>query len=237
MLDAAEHLLQLENFRRDQVLELRLRRPPLTEAVPIGAFLDQVAAPSPTPGGGTVAAFVGALAATLPAMVAGLTIGKKSYAASEDAMREVKRRVEQLRIRLLGLARQDSEAFEAVLRARRMADTTAEEKAMREQALRAAELEATRVPLRTAAACVEVVEQAAVAARLGNRNAVTDAGVAGLLARAAAEGALLNVQINLKSLGGTADKDDVETELQRIRAALGTAARDCEDAVHAGLNA
>jgi glutamate formiminotransferase / formiminotetrahydrofolate cyclodeaminase len=237
MLDAAEHLLQLENFRRDQVLELRLRRPPLTEAVSIASFFDQVSAATPTPGGGTVAAFVGALAATLPAMVAGLTLGKKKFAAQEATVRDVKRAVEGLRVRLLGLARQDSEAFEAVLAARRLTQATPEEKALRERTLAGAELMAAQVPLLTAAACLDVLEQAGVAARVGNPNAVTDAGVAGLLARAAAEGAILNVQINLKSMPESADKNDVETELRRIQSALGEAAQRCADAVHAALNA
>ncbi len=120
MLDAAEHYLQLESFRRDQVLELRLKAPPLTEATSVASFFDSVASPTPTPGGGTVSAFVGALAATLPAMVAGLTLGKKKYAAHEEAMKEVRRKAAGLRGRLLGLARKDSEAFEAVLRARKL---------------------------------------------------------------------------------------------------------------------
>src|SRR6185503_6412864 len=91
LLAAAEHTLQLENFRRDQVLELRLRTPPLTEAVPIASFFDQVAAATPTPGGGTVAAFVGSLATCVTTMVANLTLGRKKYAAAEGAMQEVKR--------------------------------------------------------------------------------------------------------------------------------------------------
>src|SRR5262252_9253258 len=79
MLDAATHALQLENFRRDQVLELRLKRPPLNDAVPIATFLDRVAEATPTPGAGTAAAIAGALGASLSAMVANLTLGKKKY--------------------------------------------------------------------------------------------------------------------------------------------------------------
>src|SRR5262247_1188288 len=103
LLAAGEHSLQLEGFRRDQVLELRLRTPPLTEAVPIATFFDQVAGATPTPGGGTVAAFVGALATCLPAMVANLTVGRKKYVAAESAMLEVKRDAEALRRELLAL--------------------------------------------------------------------------------------------------------------------------------------
>ncbi len=237
MLDAAEHALQLENFRRDQVLELRLRRPPLSEGVSLGTFFDQVAAPMPTPGGGTVSAVAGALAASLATMVAGLTAGKKKFAAHEETMRRILREAGDAQRRLLALARRDSEAFEAVLKARRLPCGAAEEQAARAAAVTAAELEAARVPLATAQACLEVLELAGLAARHGNPSAATDAGVAGLLARAAAEGALLNVQINLKSLPEGADKDGVETGYQRLQDALTPAAERCQDAVEAALNA
>jgi len=237
MLDAATHALQLENFRRDQVLELRLKQPPLTEAVTIASFFEQVASPSPTPGGGTVAAFVGALSTCLATMVANLTVGKKKYAASEAALLDLKRDAESLRGELLTLARLDSEAFDAVLRARRLPQATPGESAERQQALERAGVEATRVPLRTAAACLKAVELAQVAARIGNVNAASDAGVAGLLARAAAEGAILNVRINLKSLDSQADREDIETNLQRLQTALETTSRGCLEAVHAALHA
>ncbi len=237
MLDAAAHALQLENFRRDQVLELRLKQPPLTEATTLASFFDQVASPAPTPGGGTAAAVVGALSACLATMVANLTLGKKKYAASEAVLLGVKREAEALRRELLELARRDSEAFEAVLRARRLPQASREESAAREAALSSAGLEAARVPLKTAVACLKALELAATAARRGNVNAASDAGVAGLLARAAAEGAFLNVQINLKSLEPGADKEDVELNLQRLQEALESSVRGCLDAVHAALNA
>jgi glutamate formiminotransferase/formiminotetrahydrofolate cyclodeaminase len=237
MLDVAEHALQLEGFRRDQVLELRLKQPPLTGAVTLGSFMDAVAGPTPTPGGGTVAAVAGAIATALATMVANLTIGKKKYAASEEALRALKVDAERLRTSLLALARTDSDAFEAVLKARRLPQGTPAELAERDKALGAAELQAARVPLATAEACLEVLGLAGTAARLGNVNAVTDAGVAGWLARAGAEGALLNVQINLKSLPEGADKEGVEMGMRRVREALEPAARRCEDAVQAALNA
>jgi glutamate formiminotransferase/formiminotetrahydrofolate cyclodeaminase len=237
MLDAAEHYLQLEGFKRDQVLELRLKTPPLTEATSVAGFFDSVASPTPTPGGGTVSAFVGALAATLPTMVAGLTMGKKKYAAHEEAMKEVRRKAAALRGRLLGLARRDSEAFEAVLKARKMPQAAPAEVEAREKAMAAADLAAMRVPLETAQACLEVLELAVEVAKKGNVNAASDSGVAGLLAQAAAEGALLNVEINLKSAADSADKTDIEMGLQRVRTTLGPLARSCQDAVHAALSA
>ena len=237
LLDAAEHALQLESFRRDQVLELRLRRPPLSEGSPIGSFLDQIAAGSPTPGGGTVAAFAGALAACLATMVANLTIGRKKYQAAGPAMLEVKCAAENLRKKLLGLGRRDSEAFEAVLRARRMPSSTGPETAARDCSLAAAELEAARVPLATAEACVEVLGLAERGARVGNPNAASDAGTAGLLAEAAARSALLNVQINLKSLPDGADKDLVGAGLERLGVAVASVAERCMETVRSVLNA
>jgi glutamate formiminotransferase / formiminotetrahydrofolate cyclodeaminase len=237
MLDAAEHALQLEHFRRDQVLELRLKQPPLTGAVTLGAFMDSIAAPTPTPGGGTVAAIVGALAASLATMVANLSIGKKKYAQHTDALREIKRDSDALRLELGGLARRDSEAFDAVLAAGRAPQSSPEELADRERGMAAASLEAARVPLTTATACLRVIELAERVAKSGNVNAITDAGSAGLLARAAAESALLNVEINLKSLPGSADKHDVEAELHRLRPAIAAAADRCASAVKAVLAA
>jgi glutamate formiminotransferase / formiminotetrahydrofolate cyclodeaminase len=237
MLDGAEHAFQLEGFRRDQVLELRLDQPPITEATSLAQFLDDVAAPTATPGGGTVAAIAAALATALVTMVASLSIGKKKYAAHENELREAKRSAEALRRTLMSLARRDGEAFDAVMRARRAAPAAESPGGGPAVAVVEATLEAARVPLATAEACLEAVELAERVARMGNTNAASDAGVAGLLAAAAAEGALLNVQINLKSLPENADKDDIQSRLQRIRAALGPTAQRTADAVQAALNA
>ncbi|MBI1796110.1 MAG: glutamate formimidoyltransferase [Candidatus Eisenbacteria bacterium] len=237
MLDAAEHALQLEHFRRDQVLELRLKRPPLTGAVTLAEFMDRIAAPTPTPGGGTVAAIVGALAASLAVMVANLSLGKKKYAEHADALRGIQRDADALRLELTGLGRRDSDAFDAVLAAGRLPQATAGESAERESAMAGAGLEAARVPLATAVACLGVVGLATRVAKCGNVNAITDAGSAGLLARAAAEAALLNVEINLKSLPESADKHGVEAELDRFRPSLARAADACAAAVRAVLGA
>ncbi len=237
LLVAAEHGLQLEGFRRDQVLELRLRTPPLTEAVSLGDFFDRVAGPTPTPGGGTVAATTGALASCLATMVANLTIGKKKYAASEAVMIELKRGSQSLRRDLMALGRRDSEAFDDVLEARRLPEATPAEREERDRALAAADLESCRVPLETARACVRVVTLAEAAARQGNVNAASDAGVAGLLASAAGEGALLNVQINLKSLVPSADKELVTTQLEATRAELRSASERCRAAVESAMTA
>ncbi|MCC6350075.1 MAG: glutamate formimidoyltransferase [Candidatus Eisenbacteria bacterium] len=237
LIAAAEHGLQLEGFSRDQVLELRLRTPPLTEAVPIATFFEQVAGPTPTPGGGTVAAFAGALATCLATMMANLTLGKKKYAASEAVMTTVKREAGALRSELLGLARRDAESFDAVLKARRLPQATPAEQEARAAAIAVADLQACRVPLETLRVCTRLVEVVTEAVRHGNPNAATDAGVAGLLAQAAGEGAGLNVEINLKSLPDGADKTAVAADLESARAALLAAGGQCRDAVRSGMSA
>lgn len=234
---AAEHGLQLEGFSRDQVLELRLGRPLLSEGVTLSTFFDQVASAEPTPGGGTASAIAGALGACLAKMVANLTVGRKKYAAAEADMVEVLAESERLRGVLVGLGRRDGEAFKAVLYARRMPQTTAAEMETRAAALAEAEREAIRVPFETARTALEVVNLAERVARLGNRNAVSDAGVAGLLAGAAVEGALLNVQINLKSLPEGADKKEALMDLHRLQDALGSAVGRCREAVQAVMGA
>ena len=152
-------------------------------------------------------------------------------------MRELKRAAEQLRGELMALARRDSDAFDEVLRARRMPQSTDAERQDRDRAMAVAELEACRVPLETARACARVVALAEAAARQGNVNAASDAGVAGLLARAAGEGALLNVQINLKSLVPSADKQDVTAQYESTRADLHAAAERCSSAVESAMTA
>src|SRR5262249_56015506 len=118
--EGGEQGVKLENFRRDQVLELRLKQPPLTEAVSLAAFMDAVASGAPTPGGGTVAAVTGALAACLATMVVNLSLGKKKYIEHTGALRDIKRDAERLRGQLMALGRRDADAFDAVMKAGRL---------------------------------------------------------------------------------------------------------------------
>jgi glutamate formiminotransferase/formiminotetrahydrofolate cyclodeaminase len=228
LLECAEHALRLEGFRRDQVLEIRLRRPPLGGSLALGALLDRVAEGSPTPGGGSLSALAGALAAALAQMVANLTLGRSRYAASGEAMRAVRGEAQAAREELISLLRRDSEAFEAVLAARRLPAAGPDEERARQAAVEAATLGAARVPLRTAELAVAVARLARRAAEEGNPNAVTDAGTAAWLARAAGQGALLNVEINLQGLPESADKRSVQD------AAAG-ARRDLETEANAAL--
>ncbi|MBN1887912.1 MAG: glutamate formimidoyltransferase [Thermoflexales bacterium] len=198
---AAAHYLQVKDFDSDQILENRLGGVDPGGVDP-GAFLDAVAAGSPTPGGGAVSALAGALAAALTAMVARLTAAKPKYADVHPQMQEALARVEALRGQLTRAIEQDNAAFDRVMEAYRLPRRSAEEKAARFVAVQLATMGAARVPLETMHLAVQALEAALVVAELGNPSSMTDVGVAAHLARAAALGAALNVRVNLAALEG-----------------------------------
>jgi formiminotetrahydrofolate cyclodeaminase len=184
----------------------------------LSQFLEDLASEKPTPGGGSASALAGALGAALVAMVCRLTIGRKSYAEVEGQMREILSRAEALRHDLVGLAEEDARAYEAVAAALALPRSSADEKAVRRAVLQRALLGASEVPLRTAEACREVLRLAVPVARRGNRNAVSDAGGAALLAAAGLRGALLNVSINLASLEDPGVKASLEERSRKLAA-------------------
>jgi formiminotetrahydrofolate cyclodeaminase len=160
-------------------------------------FLDALASSAPAPGGGSVAALSGALGAALVSMVCNLTVGKKKYAAVQGDIQALLEKSEGLRHKLVDLLQADVEAYTAVSQAMKMPRETEGEKAARAEALQKALKEATVVPLQIASACVEVIGLCQPVAEKGNKNAVSDAGVAILMAEAGLRSAALNVLINL----------------------------------------
>jgi formiminotetrahydrofolate cyclodeaminase len=196
----------------------------------LSGFVASVASASPVPGGGSVAALAGALGAALAQMVAGLTIGKKKYAAVDAEMKEVALSAAALVNELSGLVARDASAYAAVAEAHKLPKEPAAAATLRSAALTRALLAATAVPLETARACARVAELAVTVAEKGNTNAASDAGVAVLLAEAACKGASYNVRINVASLddksSGAAMLDEVRTLVVRTSqyAARATAA-------------
>lgn len=166
----------------------------------VNALLDRLASSDPVPGGGSAAALAAAMGAGLVAMVAELTIGRPDYAEHEDLVSELRDAARARKDQLLALAEEDAVAYDAVVTARRMPKESEPEREARAAALRDAMVEAARVPMRTAVVAAEVLEMAERIAPIGNRNAVSDAGVAAQLAAAGLRGALLNVRINLPYL-------------------------------------
>lgn len=167
-------------------------------------FLNKVAGSDPVPGGGSIAALNGAIAAALAVMVSRLTIGKKGYEASEEVMNHMQELTLQLLDEFIAFIDKDSEAYHAVFACFKMPKNTDEEKTIRSSAIQTATVEAALIPMEVARKAVGMMTVIADVVRLGNRNAVTDACVSMMAARSAALGALLNVRINLGSLK---DKD------------------------------
>jgi glutamate formiminotransferase / formiminotetrahydrofolate cyclodeaminase len=221
LFDAAVHHLQLERFTPEQVLERKVRAVTAqwsggTGGESVAGFVASVAASTPTPGGGSVVAHVGALAAALTQMVAGLTVGKKRYAAVEAEMRELGVRAASLGSRLAQLVDADARAYGAVFEAYKMPKEPADAATARQQAIEHALIGAAEVPLETARVAAEVADVAAAVAARGNTNAVSDAGVAALLADAACRGAAYNVRINVAALPDRAVGAPLATEAQRV---------------------
>jgi glutamate formiminotransferase/formiminotetrahydrofolate cyclodeaminase len=151
-------------------------------------------------------------------MVAGLTVGRKKYAAVESEMREIGSRAAALGARLTHLVEADARAYGAVSEAYKMPKDPADAAAARQKAIERALIGAAEVPLETARLCGAVTEIAAVVAARGNTNAVSDAGVAALLADAACRGAAYNVRINVAALPDRSVGASLAAEAQRIAA-------------------
>ena len=199
LFDTAARHIQLRDFSPDMVLERKVRGA-VKGGESLGGFIASVAAATPAPGGGSVAAHAGALAAALAQMVAGLTIGKKKYVAVENEMKEIALQAASLVNELSTLVARDASAYGAVMAAHKLPGENEAAAAAKKQAVTQALLGAAEVPLETARACVRVLELAAAVAARGNANAVSDAGVAALLADAACKGAVYNVRINVSAL-------------------------------------
>lgn len=190
----------------------------------LNKFLEITASDAPVPGGGSISALNGAIAASLATMVARLTLGRKKYADVEPQMNEIIGRLTPLAAQLGDLVDEDSKAYAFVMDAYRLPKETDDEKKARHDAIQGATMGAALVPLKVAETVCSVLPMIVEVADKGNTNAVTDAGVAALCARAAIKGALLNVSINL---GGIDDKAFV-TEMEKQIAALDDAADNYE---------
>ena len=199
LFDAAARHLQLTQFTTAQVLDRKVRGA-VSGGTSLSAFIGDIAGPAPVPGGGSVSAHAGALAAALAQMVAGLTVGKKKYASVEPEMKALAIKAAALVTRCSSLVQQDADAYTGVSNAYKLPKEGPGSETRAAQ-IADALIEAARVPLETAEACADAAELAAVVAQDGNSNAVSDAGVAALLAEAGARGAAYNVRINVASLG------------------------------------
>lgn len=172
-------------------------------------FTDELASNSPAPGGGSVSALAGSLAAGLTSMVAALSHEKKEYLDKKPMMEEIGVEAQRLKNELHYLIDEDTHAFNKILSARRLPVSTDEEKIHRSEAILDADIYAIEIPLRVAETSISVLKLAEKLVHEGNPNSVSDAGVAGETALAAVRGACMNVLINLAGFSGESSYAEV----------------------------
>ena len=182
------------------------------------AFAHETASESPAPGGGSISAYMGALGAALGAMVANLSAHKAGWDERWEEFSDWADRGQALLSELLHLVDEDTAAFNRIMDVFAMPKSTDEEKAARSEALQAATLYATQVPLRTMKAASKVFDIVEAMAAEGNPNSVSDAGVGALAARSAVLGACLNVKINAAGLKDRAAADALVAEAEALAA-------------------
>ena len=182
----------------------------------IQQFAMQTASNEPVPGGGSISALAGSLAAALTEMVAGLTIGKKKYADVEEEMKEAVEPMKAVCAQLLDDIKRDSESFDQYMQALTLPKETEEEKAARTEAMQNGLKAAVEVPLSVAKAACGILSYAETMVVKGNKTAVTDALVATMMARTAVLGAGFNVKINLESIKDQEYVDRIGKEVAEL---------------------
>jgi len=183
-----------------KIIEYKLRKKGRLASMNLYAFADELASDSPAPGGGSVAALNGTLSAGLCSMVGNLTYGKKQYKDVRGEMIELSEKAQKLKDFFTESIDKDTEAFDKVMDAFSLPKKTEEDIQARNKAIQDATKEATLIPFSVLEKAKEAAKLALIVAEKGNQNSLSDSGVAGLAASAAAEGALYNVMINLQGI-------------------------------------
>lgn len=166
----------------------------------ITSFVDATASNAPVPGGGSIAALTGTLAAALGEMVGQLTIGKKKYLEVEEEMKVIVENLNKKRMKLIELIDKDASSYDDVMQAFKLPKDTDQEKSARSQAIQEGTKYAASVPLETAVVTFSILDDIETLVIKGNSNAVSDGAVAAMMARTAVLSALMNVKINLSSI-------------------------------------
>ena len=229
---AADYFLQVENFSPEQVFENRLEAAlsgaPLEATAKEGKlaslarpFLEAVAAPTATPGGGSVSAFAGALAASLGQMVAGLSRKKKSQATVVDRLSEALEEMRHTADKLAEAIDRDAASYDAVMAAFKLPQNNSEETKSREQAIQTATRGAAEVPLEVADCTVALFERLGQLASIAAASMKSDLEVARLMAAAGAKGALANVEINLDGISDAGYVTSMRERVSALRQRLG----------------
>jgi len=180
-------------------------------------FADETASNSPAPGGGSIAALNASMAASLLAMVAGLTVGKKKYMDVSERMEELQTELNKYKDEFVEGIDRDANSFNGVMDAMKLPKETDEEKELRSEKIQEGYKAAIEVPLGLGTKVTELYDYARELAEKGNSNAITDVAVALLNIKAAVEGAFLNVIINLNSLKNQDYRRELEEKMDSVR--------------------
>jgi len=209
----------------EKIIEYKIAKHNLLVNLTVKDFVDELASDSPAPGGGSVAALCGSLAAGLASMVGNLTTGKYNFKTSEERIeyKENEARMltmaweaQQMKKQLIEEIDKDTEAFNNYMAALKLPKKTDNEKKVRSEAVQKAIKNATLVPLHTMKLCWEVIVLAETAAKYGNQNAVSDAGVSAITALTGVKGAYLNVRINLPGVKDEEFKKNILEQAENI---------------------
>lgn len=183
-------------------------------------YSDVLASNEPAPGGGSTAALSGLMGASLTMMVVNLSVGKKSYEALDEAIKqkfiEDFHNVEGLKKELAHLVDEDTAAFNKFMEAMKLPKDTDEQKKIREEKMQKASIYALQIPLKTAEKCLGILQNQEVIATYGNKNAVSDVGVGALMALSGLEGAVLNVKINLPGITDESIKNEASAKYVKL---------------------
>ena len=197
---------------RQKIIEYRVAEETPLVGGSVRGFVDETSRDSAVPGGGSVAALLGAVAGALGSMVANLTVGKKGYEACDEEMKEAAVRSQTMKDFFVKAVDDDSRAFAGVMAAMRLPRKNDDEKRRRQAMIESATQQAVSVPLSVMEHCHDYLDTLETVAQKGNTNSLSDAGVAARCLEAAAAGALLNVLINLPDLS---DKAHVKATRER----------------------
>lgn len=192
----------------------------MLEKKTVREFVEELASSSPAPGGGSVSAVSASLASALTSMVCNLTVGKKAYNELEEDKRadidETLKACEELKFKFLDLMNEDTKVFLELMKTFKMPKDTEEEKSLRSEKIQLGYKKSLEVPLLTAKTAFELYKYILIAAQYGNKNAVSDAGVAALMTESAIEAAILNVKINMSSIKDEEYKNNIKKDIENI---------------------
>ncbi len=229
-------LAELSPFNIDKkVIEFAIKAENRLVDLTLEGFCDELSTDSPAPGGGSVAALCASMSASLSAMVANLTVNKKGYESGWSSAKEIAEEAQKIKNNALQAIDDDTQAFYAMMDAMRLPKGNDVEKNFRAQAIQNATKMAIMIPLQTLEIAKECVVLAEKISLIGNKNALSDAGVAAITANAGAKAAFLNIKINMGSIDDVNFKSKVMTQAEELKLKIDKIAVDVENKINNSL--